>query len=306
MEFYNSFLNILPDIISHFPTSALPMTMALLTTLPTEVIDLIIGFICWPEDGWEGHTTWEVGRLDLKLAPYAGISRSWQHAIERLTFEEVHIQSSELDDFARIMSPRRSQVPYHRNNRRAYLKELHFFITFPEEGGRRIENYWAFESEEEQQATSESFTRMMKALFQMLRLWYDDHDDHDAAHLPPTFRLTLESCHGSKNFTIFKDHNRVDVENHTYIELPAQRGLLERRYRHSMLRLLGDPNLDGLVDVPQVTFFDSYVGSGAREFEPKSLARLASKCPNSEDIAFWLSDNEKKCVARRQSVRYGG
>ncbi|KAK4201013.1 hypothetical protein QBC40DRAFT_325340 [Triangularia verruculosa] len=59
-----------------------------------------------------------------RLAPYATISSKWQHAVERLLFDEITFRSADLVDFDSIFSARQA-------HRRRFLEHADFVISLP-------------------------------------------------------------------------------------------------------------------------------------------------------------------------------
>ncbi|KAK4171275.1 hypothetical protein QBC36DRAFT_100008 [Triangularia setosa] len=108
-----------------------------------------------------------------RLAPFATISSKWQHAVERLLFEEILLTNDELDDFNSIFSANQT-------HRRRFLQHLNFRIILPESSDADDTRY---ESDSRRRAVDQFATEAVRALFNILSTW--------ASAPGPWFELSL-------------------------------------------------------------------------------------------------------------------
>lgn len=85
--------------------------------LNNDIINLIVEYIR-PED----DLSWLHGPFKLPFIGYANISRQWREAVQRRIFSNVELKDEWIGPFACVFA-----IP----QRRALLRQLHFFIRLP-------------------------------------------------------------------------------------------------------------------------------------------------------------------------------
>ncbi|KAJ3557082.1 hypothetical protein NPX13_g10002 [Xylaria arbuscula] len=100
----------------------------------------------------------------MRLDPFASVSRKFQEAVERVTFEELTllIGRSDLDEFRRTVTPARQP----------YVRHLHIKIAFPKLRHHRERlGKVKYLTSEQRSATSEAVTTQLRELFDILQSW---------------------------------------------------------------------------------------------------------------------------------------
>ncbi|KAL3458270.1 hypothetical protein BJX64DRAFT_266895 [Aspergillus heterothallicus] len=143
-----------------------------LNTLSPELIELVIAYLIEvPSSNQEEDVPIiSVPPPSQKLARYATISRSWQHAIERHTFTAIRTTSADLSLLERVFNG----SPW----RRKHLKTLFYSIDLPIYSDNRR---FCFETKREHQANAEAFREGVKNLWAHLASW--DADFRSGARL---------------------------------------------------------------------------------------------------------------------------
>jgi hypothetical protein len=123
----------------------------------------------------------EIAAWDSKpsnLTDLATISRPWQMAVERITFRQIYLKSSDLDRFERIV----------RGRRRGFLGVILYSIVLPTHSeavhGRR-------EAKGHHQANYEAFLSAIHCLFSILKSW-DDVECHIRLEILDVYSLERE------------------------------------------------------------------------------------------------------------------
>jgi len=108
--------------VPFFLVACLPYTenVAVMHQLPQELISHIATFLERDDDQSQIPLGYRV-RSPSKFPPYATISRMWQYAIGRLTFQEISLKSTELPYFADTFV----------GHRRPFLSTLVYEIILP-------------------------------------------------------------------------------------------------------------------------------------------------------------------------------
>ncbi|CAJ2513905.1 Uu.00g020240.m01.CDS01 [Anthostomella pinea] len=88
----------------------------------------------------------------------ATVSRQWQIAIERQTFRNIRLRSTDLGCFQQIVQHRR----------RRYVNAINYLIVLP---GYSDEKRRQFEREDDRRANDEVFTTVVHRLFHRLEHW---------------------------------------------------------------------------------------------------------------------------------------
>ncbi len=95
--------------------------------LPQEIIESIVGYMLPEENYWSDYEIATGSKVD-SVAAYASLSRSFQHAVERVSFRNIKIKSTELGHFKDVFQNKNLY-------RRVLLKGLYMTIILPEYGG---------------------------------------------------------------------------------------------------------------------------------------------------------------------------
>ncbi len=257
-----------------------------LTDLSQEIINLVASYL----QRWEHEDERFSPQTGRALLPtYATISQSWQHAIEYRTFRKLSIKSTEIEDFSRIMV----------KHRRRQLRRLEFNVVLPTYPDLACAK---FETEIDKQANNKTLTKAIKDLLALLRSWHDELQatgDDSNAPIEPSLLLCIVDCYspmdgGYRGWEKYQEHRRQREDNRRH-------DLFEHRYESSLLQL---DSAEGIQKIPQISCF--LVSSGSRSIEPRSLAMIASKFPNLDNIRWRLNDKEKRDPRLRQQTRFSG
>ena len=246
-----------------------------MTDLSQEIISLIASYL--------QRRCWKSGRGP---SAYATISRSWQHAIERLTFREIAVESTELVDLSHIVV----------NHRRRLLTRLELNVVLPTYTDKARAK---FENDKDMQSNNQVFTKAIKDLLALLRSWHDESQttgNHGHAPIQQSLRLCIGDCY-SPNDWRYRDQEKYQEDRNEW----HRRDLFQHRYQSSLLRL---ESIEGIEEIPQISSFHKL--SGHRTIEPRSLAMITSKFPNLNSLYWELKDNEKRDHQSRQQTRIGG
>jgi hypothetical protein len=133
--------------------------------IPPEIIDLIIPHLWEISPETLPLREWEVDKKPISrgLASYATISRIWQFAIERYTFDSIVTFSDDLPRLQRIVGdcPRR----------RRHVMELWYSIDLPLYS---LDRQYLVERPEEHQASLEAFQQGVQDIWDVLSKWARD------------------------------------------------------------------------------------------------------------------------------------
>ncbi|KAH7024763.1 uncharacterized protein B0I36DRAFT_366678 [Microdochium trichocladiopsis] len=110
-----------------------------------------------PRDIYDEICTY-IDRTSFDRPALATVSRQWQIAVERLTFKELCLKSTELDTFQLIL-----QEP-----RRRPLTRLKFIVVLSSYGD---EMRCKFENADDRSANDQAFTDAFTTLFEILHQW---------------------------------------------------------------------------------------------------------------------------------------
>ena len=223
-----------------------------------------------------------------ELVKYVTISRSWQYAVERWTFQTIHLKSTDLDVFRDIVV----------GHRRATLADLSYDVILPTYSDHRCAR---FETEEDKRDNNEALTEAIHGIFSILHSW-----NQGTAHGKGISKQTRSISFKLNAYSPMDvDHREnVDVEDQRFQAQLAggRKDLFEHRYEHSFLRVLRLAELPVLL---QVTSFYAEELCYSRRIEGASLAGIAAKSPNLERIVWAVNDNEKRYPDVRRLHRYG-
>lgn len=154
------------------------------------------------------------------LAPYASVCRAWQIAVEKLTFADLHINSSNLEEFDKMTGS--SKFP----ERSHYVQKIFFKVVLP---GYSISARGRYENQLDRDRNNKVFTQAITSLFQLLSSW--PHGSYDATHLE-LYSLSPSDWRAEPDWP-----KRISRQQ-TARAFP-EKELLDRRYESSYLELLG-------------------------------------------------------------------
>ncbi|KAI0109001.1 hypothetical protein GGR51DRAFT_514001 [Nemania sp. FL0031] len=218
--------------------------------LSQEIINNIISFI--PHHISKPDVpTWD---LPPALPSLAAVSRSFQRAVERRTFQSLLIQTSdaELTEFEKIFSI---------SHRRLNLRTL--FVNFlPAEG----EGWDQYATDQDREADRESSTAILRRLWIVLGNWDENTPNNE---IIPTIHLNLDISSFSR-----PSESRGDEDNH-------------QPFVFSPVDLTDDA--ESFPAVPCIRRFD-IVGDGPN-WSPRVPAILTSKMPKVEQVRWDLGQD---------------
>ena len=221
------------------------------------------------------------------LVNCAPVSNQFRTVVERHTFRDLKIKSTELDTFEKLFSDTR---------RRACLRELRFGAVLPE----YAEKYSArFEREQDRSANNEAFSEAVASLFDILHSWES-----------PTNGTDVHGHVNGHGITFELGAWAPSDPGHRKSEQAVPHDLEWRRWRRSFLKIL-DSN--SIKPVHNITNFRAridprrYTGEiiDVRHVDPASAVSLARKIPNLEriDWSFWDGDELEQYIDDRRERR---
>jgi hypothetical protein len=245
--------------------------------LPQEVIDLIASFI-ERRPNQPGVPLREHKVLASNLPPYAAISRSWNHAIERTVSHEISLKSTELETFDAIF----------RDDRRRSLTRLRLDVVLPAYDEKACGR---FEQATDENANDEAFTQAIEKLMAVPKTWED-------ASAEGRLYFVLGNIY-SPSDTAESDFEMLQQRFET--EVGKRHDLFEHRYMHSRIRLLRPDSLPSLSRVSTVSLANS---DGGRSLDMRAVVDLKAKFPTVETCRWELHDNEKHYPDLRLTNRH--
>lgn len=231
------------------------------------------------------------------LASYACISRRFQYAVERLTFKQIHIKSTELDTLKENFQEKGGL-------RRLFLKELWLTVILPE---YEEKYYGRLEREPDQEANNATLTEAVTLLFEELTRW-DSQGGNGRGKASILFDIDAWSPSDDGRRADQLDEFGRLIRGLEY----SEDDIRSQRWMRSYLAF---ESLDSVSEVPCITTFRCREvgrhrqrgGVSGRSFDPSSVAELTRKMPNLETVDWHLRDDEKWTprVERRQQRRLG-
>ncbi|KAH7035993.1 uncharacterized protein B0I36DRAFT_347700 [Microdochium trichocladiopsis] len=227
------------------------------------------------------------------VASLASVSHRWRVSVERRTFREIHLKSSELDFFEHICRQR--------PDRQQYIRTIQFSIILPTYDQ---EKRGLFESDEDRAANDRAFTIAIIRLLDILSHWPSENG-HLKLRLEEVYSVAdRPSCRGRWAGTdvdiVPGTHTRIDADGtiHTVTDL------YEWRYFYSFLdldrKLVADRG--HLPEVPVIREF--YLGPTARNIADHVSVILAAQCMPNLSVAMWrLVTWEIKYLRLRRAYR---
>lgn len=228
--------------------------------LPQEVVAKVAGYLPERHEG---------KRIRPALAT---LSRSWQSAIEPLTFKSLRITSDDLGEFYPAFA---NYKP-----RRRYLRDLRLEIVLPPYSDEDCANY---ETADDRAANDDVFSRFLSAFLQELSQW------------PGGSNLKLDIGMYSSMDGAHRGRAKYDHDQHEAM-LGKRQDIFGERYNYSYIRFTGT-----IPVVPCVTWF--YVHHGPRHLNPGSLVALTAAFPNLKGISWLFHDPVYFLALRRQLLR---
>ncbi|PGH15164.1 hypothetical protein AJ79_02529 [Helicocarpus griseus UAMH5409] len=226
---------------------------------PQEIISAILSHIEQDEDS-DAEDQPQIRR-------YATISRQWQYAVERITLDNIEVESTELSTFANLFRP--SQ-----NHRRTLVKAIFYNVLLPAYSDEACCEY---ENEDEKEANNQAFSNAISGLFNVLES-LDDDEVRKAGGLI----LCLNSYSPM-------DTNKLPAYKRKIREarLGDRKDLWEKRYRASFLQL---KNPEWLPVLSNISEFVCREGYHSRNIEPASGFAIAAKFKHLERCTLEFCD----------------
>lgn len=248
--------------------------------LPQELIDNVVQFLerspHWRDEHSPIHL--HVFTRDSKLPPYATISKKWKAAVESITFEKLRIASNDLVGFQDTLT----------GNRRRYLSRLNFEVVLPEYAksafGRR-------ESNEEQRANDDSFTRSITALFSILKEW-----EIDGLRNTLELKISGVSCPSDIDLRILMAEEECErqkaegyhIDGLVEHEIREQQSVIcKRRFSQSFVGLSEGYKLPNLLNVHCLRID----GNSGRALAPAAGPAIAASLSNLTDTEWLFCDD---------------
>ncbi|KAJ2891387.1 hypothetical protein MKZ38_000513 [Zalerion maritima] len=213
----------------------------------------------------------------------ATISRQWQRAIERHTFRNIRLRSTDLDRFQDVVQ----------QDRRRYVHAIDYLVILPTYGG---EERCRFEREVDRQANDEAFTAAIYGLFYRLESWDVSKDGHIRLYLRDIYsNADHPSLRRSCSSRELKNFLRVDRTRRSNLTVDLWRW----RFRYSYLRLL---RASELPLVPIVNSF--YTCATTRNICDRVSIDMAARLPNLREASWRMNDWEIRYIALRRAHRH--
>ena len=273
-----------------------------MTRLPAELIANIISCLAGEGNRYDGSDRFFVVNKDWKsdclaLAPFAAVSRGWQQRIEAVTFAHIALTP------ARLASPLAAQA-LTPDRVRSFVRTIRFDVVLPpyDEQAR------AQREDEADRATNNGvFTNATRRLFALLA----DRQGGGQQQQQPKICLSITTGCIS---------DAEDMETRLYqwrVSGRLDADIYEARYKSSYIDLRLAAGTQSIQDeaeaLPQLRCINQFrvfitascgrLYSTWRPFAPRAICLIASRMPGLERIQWVLSDNEKRDVALRKSLR---
>lgn len=219
------------------------LSSASMDTLPLELLVKVVSLIAIKEK---------------QLAPYATVSRAWQHVVEEHTFARLRVYSNELEKF------RETIIESSHAHRRIAVRHVHFSIKLPDYDDKACGR---FEREEDRRLNDEAFSQAFADLFAALAAL------GNAGDFKP-IELLVHDFHSPMDIDQ-QDENKLRADK-LAISSRKRNDVFELRYKSSHLQLLRSEELPPLKNVSSLTV----AGDAARKLAPAVAASLTAKLPN--------------------------
>lgn len=246
--------------------------------LPQEIINLIASFIERHPDQ-PGDPLWPRKVLPSNLPPYATISPSWKHAIERTVFQQITLTSAELETFDAIF----------RGDRRRSLTKLTLDVVLPTYDEKACVR---FERAADRKANAEAFTQAIEKLIAVLKSWED-------ASVEGRLCLLLGKIYSPSDASQ-RDFETLQQQGYE-AKVGKRHDLFEHRYKHSPIHLLRPDSLPSLHLVSMANLGNS---NDERSLDMRAVVDMTAKITNLESFGWDLYDNEKRYPNLRLTNRH--
>lgn len=252
--------------------------------LPQEIYDKIAA--CF-SDTFENGPTVSDPNSPFKRYTLATVSRQWQTATERQTFQQIYLKSTDLQAFKTIV----------RGDRRHFLRCIHFAVVLPRHDVKACAR---FERAPDRLVNDEAFTTALQELFSILSSWDDGRSCKES-----NFSVQLDIPHV---YSPMDYGHRLGygsgVPAAPRARLPEDGGqgpvrdLGYRRYQYSYLQVLRP------TDLPLVPAIKGLqLNRMGRHISHEAAIVIASKLPNVSTVDCYMYDSERRYPALRRAVR---
>jgi hypothetical protein len=213
------------------------------------------------------------------------VSQRWQSSVERLTFRDIRLKSTDLERFSDIFSDHR---------RREVLATIEYHVILPPYDDKRCD---LLETAEDMDSNNEAFTEAFHGLFGILHAW--GHDNGQRAS------NQTRGCPIKLKLAVYSPTDypfRHGMDKWETRRLWQQTAFFGPQYEYSFLRLLQEE----LPTVLRIWRFEAMRATlRPRNVEGAALAAIAAKLPDLESIDWQINDDDKKFPLLRQQRRYG-
>ncbi|CAG8120091.1 unnamed protein product [Penicillium olsonii] len=214
------------------------------------------------------------------LVPYARVCRSWQIAVEAITFADIHLESSSLRNFDKII--RSSNFV-----RCGHIRRIYFRIKLPKYS---IEDRAQYENELDRRCNNNVFTKAISALLQTLSSWPQQFNSSVALEIYAVCPSDFKAC---------PDWDLRTVRIQTYLAFP-EKDILDKRFESSYLKLVHN-RLSSAGCIYSLKTLDR---EGFRRFAPSAISQIVSHLPRLQSLDLALNDDEPN-DAQRDLLRDG-
>ncbi|KAH8598452.1 hypothetical protein B0O99DRAFT_699816 [Bisporella sp. PMI_857] len=272
--------------------------MSPIERLSWEVLDLILSHLPKNDDDPSLRFGFDAPQPSPSLLPlYATVCKSWTQNIERRTFKSIRLKSTELDEFSRLV----------KGHRAAALSSLKYEVILPTYSEHACAK---FETKKDQERNDAVFADVINDLFKIFKSWeMDPKAGCERGNGQPGTESEISTNPGSFEFVLFDIYSPMDgphrgkdkyKEDRMQWELGKRHDLWNHRYEHSFLRLRRPETL------PSISRISSFTTNSfsSRIVAPSSLAIMASKFTNLQNIQWTCVDDEKKYPEVRKQLRY--
>ncbi|KAI1380195.1 hypothetical protein F4677DRAFT_253505 [Hypoxylon crocopeplum] len=214
----------------------------------------------------------------------ATISRQWQTAIERQTFRQIRLESTDLKRFQDIVHP----------GRRRYVNDIYYFIVLP---AYSDEARARFKCEDNRLANDEAFTAAIHDLFHILKSWDIHKDGYIQLNIRDVYSVTDHDFLRLSSRSLAPGQNLARVHKDKSSNRITDLGWW--RFRYSYLRLLQPSEL------PIVSVVRSLITRAMlRNICDRVPIDMGAKLPNLLTGDWKLIDWENPYLALRRAHRH--
>ncbi|KAI5866005.1 hypothetical protein GGS23DRAFT_364140 [Durotheca rogersii] len=209
--------------------------------------------------------------LDEPLAPYASVSRRFQHVIERKTFAAVRTHSTEaaLAEFDSVFADAR---------RRSLVRKLDFYVDLPDISKKRFKK---LQSSREAADNDATFSRAVSGLFTRLHGWADALGDPEQAQ---PFHLAVSSASPKDGYVP---------------DSPNSHGADPAWPIRNWFKYI---QLEGVRELPVLPFVTAYSDSG-RRIHPSAVATIWQALPRIKMVRWRHYTAPRRLAALKTRLR---